>query len=173
MEQTEQAHRGEPGNREELETLLKGYDTALLITRGVDGHFHSRPMALQKKDRAGETLWFATWVDTQKVDDLEHDGHCALSFHSSENNATYVSMSGRAELVRDRETIRRMWEPSWKPWFPEGPEEKDIALICFTPEHAEYVHPKGGRLKVAFSMVKGLVTHARPEPAPKKELDLH
>lgn len=175
MEQSEQAHaeHGVPGSREELEELLQGYDTALLMTRGTDGHFHSRPMALQKKRKPGEELWFATWVDSKKVDDLEHDNHCALALYSGARSSTYVSLSGHAELVRDRETIRSLWEASWKPWFPEGPEEGDIALIRFIPEHAEYVHPKGGRLKVAFSAVKGLVTKTRPEPAPKKELDLH
>ncbi|HSP78346.1 MAG TPA: pyridoxamine 5'-phosphate oxidase family protein [Myxococcaceae bacterium] len=176
MERTEQeqTHRGGvPGSREELEKLLQDYDTAVLVTRGTDGHFHARPMALQKKRQATDELWFATWADTQKVDDLEHDDHCALAFHSSDRSPTYVSVSGRAELVRDKETIRRLWEPSWRPWFPKGPDEEDIALIRFTPEHAEYVHPETGRLKVAFSTVKGLVTQKRPEPAPKKELDLH
>ena len=168
-----QAQAITPGDRAEFEALLKGYDVALLTTRGVDGHFHTRPMALSKKRRSGEEIYFATWVDTQKVQDLEADPHCSLAFHSTENSSTYLSVSGVVEIVRDRKVIHDLWEANWKPWFPKGPDEGDIALLRFVPEHAEYVHPQGGKLKVLFSTAKALVTKQRPEAGPKKELDLH
>ncbi len=161
------------GDRGEFEALLKDHDVALLTTRGTDGHFHTRPMAMSKKRRSGSEIFFATWVDTQKVHDLEVDPHCSLAFHATENSSTYLSVSGTVEIVRDRQTIHELWEPNWKPWFPKGPDEGDIALLRFIPEHAEYVHPKGGKLQVLFSTAKALVTKQRPEPAPKKELDLH
>jgi general stress protein 26 len=177
MEQTREnttkpAHGITPGDRREFESLLKDYDVALLTTRGTDGHFHTRPMALSKKRKSGSEIWFATWVDTQKVQDLETDPHCSLAFHSTENSATYLSVSGTVEIVRDRKAIHDLWEADWKPWFPKGPDEGDIALLRFIPEHAEYVHPAGGKLKVLFSTAKALVTKQRPEPAQKKELDL-
>jgi general stress protein 26 len=165
--------RCEPGDREELKQLLKQYDTAILTTRDEKGRLRSRPMAVQKAEGAGDELWFATWVDTEKVHDLEVHPECGLAFHRSDRAPSYVSMSGRGELVRDRELIRRMWSPSWKPWFPKGPDEPGIALIRVIPEYAEYVHPKGGRLKVLAEMVRGVVTERRPEPAPKRELELH
>lgn len=161
------------GDRQELEDLLKHHDYALLTTRGADGHFHTRPMALSKKRRSGSEIFLPTWVDTQKVQDLEADAHCSLAFHATENSSTYLSVSGIVEIVRDKQTIHDLWEPGWKPWFPKGPDEGDIALLRFIPEHAEYVHPAGGKLKVLFSTAKALVTKQRPEPAPKKELDLH
>jgi len=161
------------GDRREFEALLKDYDTALLTTRGEDGHFHTRPMAVAKKHKSGSVLWFATWADTRKVQDLEVDPHCSLAFHASEGSATYLSVSGMAEIIRDQRTIHDLWEPGWKPWFPKGPGEQDIVLLRFIPEHAEYVHPAGGKLKVLFSTARALVTKQRPEVAPKKELDLH
>ncbi|MBZ4419732.1 pyridoxamine 5'-phosphate oxidase family protein [Myxococcus sp. RHSTA-1-4] len=161
------------GDRQEFESLLKGYDVALLTTRGADGHFHTRPMALSKKRRTGSEIWFATWADTQKVQDLETDPHCSLAFHASENSSTYLSVSGVVEIVRDRRVIHDLWEANWKPWFPKGPDEGDIALLRFIPEHAEYVHPAGGKLKVLFSTAKALVTKQRPDAGQKKELDLH
>src|SRR4051812_43361627 len=119
-------------DRAELDTLLAHYKTALLTTRGEDGHFHTRPMSMQRH-RTGEELWFVTATDTRKSHDLEHDSHCALAFHDGGNSATYVSVSGTAELVRDRDTLRRLWEPEWKAWFPDGPETKDAVLIRFRP----------------------------------------
>ncbi|MCI0569340.1 MAG: pyridoxamine 5'-phosphate oxidase family protein [Myxococcaceae bacterium] len=164
--------RGEPGDRRELEELLSGYSTAMLTTRDEEGRLHSRPMALQQEHGPGDELWFATRVDTSKVHELEVDGRCGLSFHAGARDSSYISMSGRGELVRDRELIHRMWSSSWRPWFPQGPDAPDLALIRFIPEHVEYVHPKGGRLKVLAERVRGMVSEKQPEPAPKRELEL-
>ncbi|HEY3452714.1 MAG TPA: pyridoxamine 5'-phosphate oxidase family protein [Myxococcales bacterium] len=156
---------------EELKRLLSHFDTGLLTTRGGDGHFHTRPMALQGRS-LDDGLWFATAEGTAKVADLEADPHCGVAFHDGGRGATYVSVSGEATLVRDREVVRRLWSPTWKPWFPDGPEQKDLVLIHVRPEHAEFVHPHTGKLQVLFTMARRLVTHGRQEPAPKVELDL-
>jgi general stress protein 26 len=130
---------------QELQELVKDFHTALLTTRGEDGHFHTRPMELQRRS-LDEGFWFATSENTAKVADIENDEHCGLALFSGERGATYVSISGNAHLVREREIIHRMWDPSWRPWFPDGPDQADLVLIRFDPEHAEYVHPKTGRL---------------------------
>lgn len=156
---------------EELERLLHEFDTGILTTRGGDGHFHSRPMALQTGSVA-DGLWFATRDGTAKVADLEADPHCAVAFYKGGHDATYVSVSGVGRLVRDRALVRRLWNASWRPWFPDGPEQADLLLIHLRPEHAEFVHPSTGKLKVLFTIAKRLVTHSREEPAPKIEVDL-
>lgn len=156
---------------QELQHLLQDFDTGILTTRGGDGHFHSRPMALEKGSLQ-DGLWFATSEGTAKVADLENDSHCAVAFFKGGHDATYVSVSGSGELIRDRATLHRMWSAAWKPWFPEGPDQHDLVLIRVRLEHAEYVHPHTGRLKVLFTMAKRLLTHSREEPAPKVELDL-
>ncbi|MGC4113739.1 MAG: pyridoxamine 5'-phosphate oxidase family protein [Myxococcales bacterium] len=153
---------------EELRQLLERFDTGLLTTRGGDGHFHTRPMALQARS-IEDGLWFATTEGSAKVADLEADPHCGVAFY---DKATYVSVSGEATLVRDRATVHRLWSASWRPWFPDGPDQEDLVLIHLRPEHAEFVHPHTGRLQVLFTMARRLVTHGRQEPAPKVELDL-
>lgn len=158
--------------KKELAELLGKYDTALLTTRGPDGHFHTRPMAVQARPFEDD-LWFATWMDSQKVADLEAEPHCGVSFYGGGRSSTYVSISGMAEVVHDRKKIHELWDPSWKAWFPEGPDSEDLALIRVQPEHAEWVHPTTGKLKVWATMVRRIVTHERVSPAEKKELDLH
>lgn len=155
----------------ELDELMKDYDTALLTTRGADGHYHTRPMALQKRSIT-DGLWFATWRDTEKIHDLESHPDCGVALYSGKRSATYVSLSGTGQIVEDRDTIHRMWDLSWKPWFPDGPDTADLVLIRVQPEHVEFVHPQTGRLQVLFTMAKRLLTHERTEPAPKKQLDL-
>lgn len=159
------------GDARELHQLLRDYQTALLTTRGPDGSFHSRPMAVQHVQEGGE-FWFATYLDTQKVADLEAEPRCGLAFHDGGRSATYVSMSGEVEVVRDRRKIHELWSPTWRAWFPEGPDQPDLVLLRFQPEHAEYVHPVSGRLKVLATRVKAVLQREPVEPAPKKELDL-
>src|SRR5438067_2049904 len=109
------------GDWKELHELLEGYDTALLTTRSRDGHFHTRPMQVQAVSQGSE-LWFATSLDSRKCEDLRGDPHCAVAFHRGKSDPTYVSISGMAELIRDRAVIRRMWNPLWRAWFPDGPD---------------------------------------------------
>src|SRR5690606_23612081 len=107
-----------------------------LTTRGADGHFHARPMAMRKHTPSVDELWFVTRDDTEKVDDLEQDGSCCLALVASERASSYVSMSGRGELVRDPVRVRELWDSGWNSWFPDGPGGR-LALIRFVPEHAE------------------------------------
>src|SRR6185503_14484125 len=104
---------------EELRELVSRLDTALLTTLDAEGRFHTRPMQLQRSDEDG-VLWFATSLESGKIDDLRRDARCGVAFlHSS----TYVSMSGRAEIVRDPQLARELWDASWRAWFPEGPDQ--------------------------------------------------
>lgn len=159
-------------HRDEYLKLLDEHRTAILVTRGPDGHLHSRPMAMQGHCR-GEEIWLATSADSDKCAHLAHDDQVALSFHAGEHAAAWLSVSGRCEMVRDRAKIRELWDASWKPWFPDGPEQDDLVLLRIVPEHAEWVRPEGGKLKVLYTMAKRAATGSREEPGEKHALDLH
>ncbi|TMA19533.1 MAG: pyridoxamine 5-phosphate oxidase [Deltaproteobacteria bacterium] len=156
------------GQLSELREMLAEMEIAFLTTIGSDGHLRSRPMQLQRHDPDG-TLWFATSLDSHKIDDVRHDGRCCVAFLK---DSAYVSISGRAELVKDRSLIEKMWKPTWRGWFPEGPGEPELVLLKVAPQHVEYVHPSGGTVKSLFTQIKNAITHSHEEPAPKKELDL-
>ncbi len=157
--------------REELRELMDEFKTAILVTRGRDEQYHARPMQLHHNGPEG-ALWFSTSLDSQKVADLRADPHCAVALHDGGSSPSYVSISGIADLVQDRELIRQMWDPSWKAWFPDGPDEADLVLVRVRPLHAEYVNPKGGRAKVLMTMIRRLITHEHLEPDEKHQIDL-
>lgn len=159
-------------DRKELAELLRAYDTALLITRDREGHFHARPMAVQRRPFEDD-LWFATRLDSRKVEDLQADPACGVAFWKGGHSPTYLSLSGEATVVRDRETIHEMWEPTWKAWFPHGVDDPDLVLLRIRPERAEWVHPTTGRLGVwGAALIRAVRGSERPEPAEKREFDL-
>jgi general stress protein 26 len=129
--------------------LLARYRTALLTTRGADGHFHSRPMAMRQQVR-GEEIWFATSLGSKKVQDLEHERRCALTFFDASGPGEALSVSGTGEVIRDRKLLHELWEPSWRRWFPGGPDQKDVVLVRVMPEHVER-HDADGKVEVLFT----------------------
>jgi general stress protein 26 len=131
----------------DLATLLAAYRTALLTTRGEDGHFHSRPMAMRQRVR-GEEIWFVTRADSKKCRDLGHEPQCALTFFTGEAGGPTISVSGTGEVLRDRRLARELWDASWARWFPEGPDAPEVALIRVLPEHVERHGPGPGALEV-------------------------
>jgi general stress protein 26 len=128
--------------------MLARFRTALLATRGEDGHLRCRPMAMRQAVR-GEEIWFATARDSTKVRDLEHDPRCALVFFDPTDGTT-VSLSGTGEVILDRKLMTELWDPSWTRWFPGGPEPKDVALLRVIPEHVERHDGASGRTEVLF-----------------------
>jgi len=156
----------------ELAKLIEEFKTAMLVTRGADGHYRARPMALQHH-APEDALWFCASMDSEKVRDLQSDPHCAVAMHSSENSSSYVSLSGRGEVIRDRQLIHSLWRPDWKVWFPDGPDEEDLVLVKFHPEHVEYTDPAARGLKVLLTAIRRLVTHQSAVPGRRHELELH
>jgi general stress protein 26 len=129
-------------------------------------------MSLQDQ-RGPDEIWLATSARSEKCEHLAHDDHVALSFHSGEHDAAWLSISGRCEIVRDPGKVRELWNAGWKGWFPDGPDQEDLVLLRIVPEHAEWVNPSGGRLKVLYTLAMNAVTGARDEPGEKHVLDLH
>jgi general stress protein 26 len=156
------------GSLSELRALLDGMRIGFLTTLGAEGFFHSRPMQLQRYDPDG-TLWFATSLESHKCEDLRANPRCCAAFL---RGSRYVSVSGKAELVRDERLIRSMWTAAWRGWFPDGPKEPDLVLLKVVPEHVEYVDPPGGTLRSLYTRVRNAIARSRVEPAPKKELEL-
>jgi general stress protein 26 len=131
-------------------TLLAEYRTAILTTRGAeDGHLHGRPMTMRQSVR-GEEIWFATAADSNKCRDLEADPQCALIFFDGTDGTT-VSISGTGEVVRDRKLAHELWDPSWRRWFPQGPDQRELALLRVMPEHVERHDGGTGKLEVLFT----------------------
>ena len=84
-----------------LQELLGEFDVAMLVTRTAEGMLRARPMALAEVEPDG-TLWFLTDRRSGKVNELERDGHVAVTMQS---RATFVSVSGTAAPVEDRARV--------------------------------------------------------------------
>ncbi len=153
---------------EKFYELVEDIDTAMMTTRRADGHLHSRAMANQNR-AAGADLWFVAAEGSNKLTDLENDVHLNLAYYR-DRNREWVSVSGIAELSRDRAKIRELYEPDWKIWFPEEGDERHgtsedprMVLIGVTVHAAEFFAIDKPMPVLLFELAKAWVTKTEPE----------
>lgn len=154
-------------NLEQFYELLEKFDTAMLVTRTRDGQMRGRPMAIAEEHGDG-MLWFATDVESPKIEELELDDRVNVTM---QDGRKFLSVSGRGELVTDRAKIRELYTARWKPYFPGGEDDPNIALICFKADFGEYWDAEGIRgLKFMFEAGKSALQGKR---AQRDDDDLH
>jgi len=115
------------GDIDHLENLIRGIRIAMMTTVCKDGTLCSRPMATQEPHFDGG-LWFFTKADSSKVGEVEEEGQVNLTYENS-TESIYVSLSGRATLVQDRQLIEGLWHEDLRVWFPEGVNDPLLALL--------------------------------------------
>lgn len=144
---------------EHLYDLLKGFDTAMLITRSEDGNLHARPMAIAEL-HADAGAYFVTSIDSPKVAEIYADADVLLTFQSKDQ---YAAVYGRANVVQDRALIDRLWNEAWKVWFPRGKDDPSIALLRFDAEQGEFWNNAGMRgVQYVFEAAKAYLSGERP-----------
>ncbi len=121
----------------QLRGLIQDIGCGMLTTIDEDGSLHSRPMDKTSEIQPDGTLWFFTNASTHKVFEIEHRQQVNVSF-TSPDKQRYVSISGIAELVKDRNKMQELWKPELQAWFPQGLDESDIALLKVKIHRADY-----------------------------------
>lgn len=119
-----------------LHELLGSFRTTMLITRGSESRqLHARPMAIVELESSCR-IWLITSQDSAKIHEIESCTAVHLSLQKE--GEIYLSIDGQADIVDDRNRIRKLWDDSFALWFPKGADDPNIALIVVTPQRAEY-----------------------------------
>ena len=68
-------------------------------------------------------------------------------------------MNGSAIITQDKSKISELWSESLKPWFPNGKETPEIALIQVVPVIGEFWDDSGiiNKLKFAAELTRAYV----------------
>jgi general stress protein 26 len=153
-----------------LAELIKGIKVVMLTTVCADGSLRSRPMVTQDKEFDG-TLWFFTPAESPKVSEVEHEQRVNVSY-ADHDKERYVSVSGTARLVRDRDTIKEFWGPALRAWFPKGPDDPELALLRVEVEKAEFWDGPSSAVVHLVGFVKAMVTGQLHRPGTNEKVDL-
>jgi general stress protein 26 len=153
-----------------LYEMIKDIRIAMMTTAEPDGTLRSRPMATQQTEFDGD-LWFFTGASSGKVDEVQADRHVNISYAAPDDNR-YVSVSGTAQLVRDRAKMEELWNPFLKAWFPKGLDDPDIALLKVHVTEAEYWDSPSGAIVHLVGFVKAVATGQRAKGGENEKLKL-
>ncbi|HEX7317252.1 MAG TPA: pyridoxamine 5'-phosphate oxidase family protein [Pyrinomonadaceae bacterium] len=154
-----------------LRELVKAVDICMLTTVDERGELHSRPMSNNRDVEFDGDLWFFTYGSSHKVDEVNRVSKVNASF-ADVDNQLYASLSGHAEVVRDRAKIEELWKPELKAWFPEGVDTPDIALLKVKVERAEYWDGSQSWVAHAIGLVSSLLTGEPAQLGENEKIEL-
>ncbi len=143
-----------------IHDILKDFETALLITKGVEMPFHARPMAIAQVE-PGCDVWFFTGRSSAKAREIENDERVLIVCQNEMNR--YLTLHAAAKLIFDRDKASQLWKESYRTWFPGGVHDPDLVLIRAQAEFAEYWDTAGLQsVRYLFEAAKAYVRGVRP-----------
>ena len=155
---------------QKLRELVKDIDFCMLTTLDDTGDLHSRPMSSNGDIDHNGDIWFFTSASSHKVSEIEKLPKVNVSF-ADPDNQHYISISGNAQLVRDRDKIEELWRPEFKMWFPKGKDDPDVALLRVSLKKAEYWDSPSSTVGFMLSFVSSLVTGKEADHGENKKLE--
>jgi general stress protein 26 len=144
-------------NIKKLRELMQGIPVAMLTT--VDdstGRLRSRPMAAQKKPFDG-TLWFFTYGDAPKADDVRKEQDVVVTYTNKDKNF-YMSVSGKGTVERDLAKMEEFWFGGLTSWFPRGMDDPQLALMKIEVQEAEYWDGLDNRMQKLVGFVRAFAS---------------
>ena len=103
---TYQNHKNEDNHYEsaqdhidKAQELVKDIKFAMMTTRTLEDHLHSCPMTTSETSIGAKEIWFIGDKTTETVKDIEKNAQVNLAY-VSQDAKNYVSINGKAELVR-------------------------------------------------------------------------
>jgi general stress protein 26 len=128
----------------------------MVTTIAADARFRSRPMLVERVE-PDATLVFLTHRSSQKADEVDRDARMNVAFVGAKGDR-YVSVSGRGVVTHDPARMRALWNPTYRAWFPNGPDDPDSAILTVTIDRVEYWDVPSSRLVRLWGVVRALAS---------------
>ena len=155
---------------QKLQELIQDIEFAMLTTVHDDGTLRARPMATLQNRFDGE-LWFFTKKDSPKVDEIEKEHEVCVAY-ARPDKQHYVSLSGTANVSRDRAKMEELWSPALKAWFPEGLDDPQICLLRIRISHAEYWDSPNSAVAHLIGLAKAAATGESQQVGENEKVNL-
>ena len=116
--------------------LINDIPVAMVVThQGQGQHMRARPMAMRPARDEG-AIYFLTDVDAPKADEIRRDETICLALADNKSQK-YVSITGYAEIIDDRDRVKEIWSTYDKAFWPDKNDPR-IRILRVTPESAEF-----------------------------------
>lgn len=120
----------------EIAAKLAKLDYAMLTTETSRGQLSSRPMSNNGDVEYDGNSYYFTFEESRTVRDITENPHVNLGFSGAKG--LFVSIIGRAHLIRHKPTMQRHWVPSLNQWFPQGIDTPGVVLVRVEAKRIKY-----------------------------------
>ncbi len=140
-----------------MKELIEDIRTCMFCTKTSEIPFKTRPMATADVDDEGN-IWFISNAESNKNDEIKDDDIIQL-IYAKGGDSHFLSVSGKAAIIKDQEKIDEVWNMFAKAWFKDGKKDPKVSLIKVMPDDIYYWDTVHGKmvslLKIAVSAFSG------------------
>ena len=126
----------------EVSKKMRDIDFAMLFTRAANGALAGRPMSNNGDVEYSGDSFFFTFEESHTVSDIENDATVALSFAGSKGllgmRPLFISVEGKATLIRDKSAFAAHWTKDLDRWFKNGIDTPGVVLIKVKASRLHY-----------------------------------
>ena len=127
---------------DEISEKMRDIDFAVLSTRAEDGAIAGRPMSNNREVEFDGDSYFFTCDDTRTVADIRRDPNVGLAYQAKSGmlgmKPFFLTLEGRASLIKDKEEFARRWTKDLEAWFKDGIDTPGLTLIKVEAERLHY-----------------------------------
>lgn len=113
--------------------IAKHLDYCMFVTRFGQA-LRARPMSTVVNKAKGH-IYLLTNAGEPKELEIAKDPAVLLAY--SNGSDLFLSVSGTALITADRALVKDIWSPGAQAFWPEGPDDPNVAVINVTPHSAE------------------------------------
>jgi general stress protein 26 len=135
--------------------IIEEVPVCMVATQGARG-LRARPMHALA-DREADCIWFITDTRGAKDEEIAATPQVCLCFVDVGDN-TYLSVTGRADMMRDAALAADLWSTEAQAWWPQGPADPNVRVLRVVPEEAEYWDSRGNSVLVALKLAAARAT---------------
>jgi len=141
---------------DKVQAMVNDIEYTMLTTRTYEDHLHSCPMNTTETSIGAKEIWFIGHSPSETVDNIKKNPQVNLAY-VSQDDKQYLSITGKAELVEDKDKLDELWSMAYNAYFEQGKEDPKVQLIKVVPQGAEY-WANGNAFASAVKMTAAAVT---------------
>jgi general stress protein 26 len=139
--------------------IIEKVGVAMLTTQ-FPGGLRARPLEA-RPNRGSGIIWFLTDARSGKDEEVAAAPDIGLVFIDAGDKA-YLSVTGRADILRDPARAAEIWKSTDQVWWPGGPDDPTLRLLRVEPRTAELWDGPSSAVVTAFEFAKAQLTGRKP-----------
>ena len=125
----------------DISEAMRDIDFCMLSTHAASGRIAARPMSNNREvDYDGDSYFFAC-DSAHSIGEIDANPNVGLTYHAKDHllgrPGIFLSIEGKAKLIRDKTQFQKHWTEGLDRWFKQGVDTPGLVLI---EVHADKLH---------------------------------